>query len=436
MRGKSLKRLVQLLIKNTPGPKPPGDLDSLSAWGRWVGLDSRKKMDRPFCDLPTLRAGDWGNASGLRVKYSTSESVIDFDYYGDEHCLHLNQQYKLVLESNKIKPYLNLVVSRLEEEIMDSAFQQRPAKRSTPISQLIPKTDNDLNVQKSTHNKLVHNGKRPISKKALHQFHTPDKKENGSNFKKFKTTTTPTTPVTPSASSKKLLISEIAQTPLQFKIYKDHQENDSQSNSSSSSKKTTQKIPISDIKSKNLSTPLQSKTVEKDKVPLQKVLDLAQDHHHQLIDITTTPMLKTESSNIFISSAINKDTHSLLYQAQLPLIHLNNWFKITQHQIVQKNQLDNEKSSNFVKMTHEVISCGKYSDQLLFVNCKKISEDVRDDKQQQEVKNENVLLLNYRQYPSMSEKIQKMKNGCKIALIGGVTVVDSLKFYQNWKLES
>ncbi|CAM9011641.1 unnamed protein product [Wickerhamomyces anomalus] len=278
----------------------------------------------------------------------------------------------------------------------DGERQERPARRSTPISKLVPKSDNELNI-KSSKQIRPENGKvkRPISKEALQSFHTPNKHRNVQSIKKAKVT-----PNTPNTPVKKLLLSELASTPLNFKIHNDQ----------STQKTTTPKIPISDI-TPRLNVPKATPN-NVEKVPLQTILDQA-----QVQPFVEIPMMKTESSN-FTSLDLTHDPNSLLYQAQLPIVHLNNWYRVTQHQIVERQTQ--------ITPTHEVISCQKFNGQVLLVDCIKFSDNTK----------ETALLLNYRQHPLASSKVQTIQQGSQISLNEGYKVFQSLRLYKNWKLQT
>lgn len=271
--------------------------------------------------------------------------------------------------------------------------QQRPAKRATPISQLIPKSNAELNIRspKQTIKQDKRKHKRPISKDALQSFHSPDKVNNNEcrALKKLKK---------PSATP--MPISEIASTPLKFEIHQDQPP------------KTppTPKIPMSEIRAKQtLPRPLPTTTTEK--LPLQKILDLAQEQ-----PFNDVPMLKAESSN-FTSLDLAHDQDSLLYQAQIPFVHLNNWYRITQHLIVEKNLK--------LRATHEIVTFQRFNEQIFLVDCIRLIDDVE----------ERALLINYRQHPLTSSKLQDIQPGSKISLLEGCKVLGSLKLYKNWKLQ-
>lgn len=282
---------------------------------------------------------------------------------------------------------------------MDDAVQQRPSKRSRPISALIPKSENELNISKSKQEKngLITPAKS-ITKEKLHEFHSySERDDKQKNLKSRKINSISTSVKTP---SKKLALSEIKSTttPLAFKIKEDVPPTP-----------TTPKIPISNLTPKQNLKPLEQPN---DKIPLQILLDQAQEQPFKEI-----PMLKNDSSN-FTSISLDHDTSSLLYQAQLPFVHMNSWYRVTQSQVLERN-ID-------VEATHIIISCENFSDCLVSVICQKLSDDSL----------ERVLLLNYRQHPYISLKIKKMESGSKISLIEGVKVLDSLKLYRNWKLIS
>lgn len=274
---------------------------------------------------------------------------------------------------------------------MDDAIQQRPSKRSKPISALIPKSENELNISKSKQN-LITPGKS-ITKEKLYDFHNSSSSEKELNKKKIRKVNFPI-----STPTKKLALSEI-KTPLSFKIKED----------TTPITPSTPKIPISTLTPNSSLKP----TVEQsnEKIPLQIFLDKAQDQPFKEV-----PILKNDSSSTSFSSInLNNDTDSLLYQAQLPFIHINSWYKVVQPQIL----------NNFINPTHVIISFEIFSDCLIFVICQNLSNKLI----------EKALLINYRQHPFTNMKINKMGSGSKISLIEGIKIMgSSFKLYKNWKL--
>jgi hypothetical protein len=110
-----------------------------------------------------------------------------------------------------------------------------------------------------------------------------------------------------------------------------------------------------------------------------------------------------------LESVILPEHQGLLKDAHLPLMHLNNWFKLHTPNVLTKSHEGTLQTVGAVR---------KLNDMLMMVT----------------IDNEDILLLNYDQSLPSFNRIQQLRPGDQVRLIQHFQVSSILKLYYDWKL--
>ncbi|CCH43825.1 hypothetical protein BN7_3379 [Wickerhamomyces ciferrii] len=298
---------------------------------------------------------------------------------------------------------------------MDGNTTSRPSKRSKPSPQPFSKSQNEFNIKRNTQS-------NPINKEILRNFHNSTKSDQSNSKSKSKPNTPAKSPgffrknfVLQDNSNSPIInrtpISKVTPSKLKFQIYNDNQPSD----------QTPSKIPISTIKPDTIQSPVTQSPQAIEKISLKSLLEAASRDQSFRDPI---PAVNADfTHNIGVLS--HSEEGSLVHQAQLPFINLNNWMKITEHKILDpSNTVEKDEylySINYLEL---------FNDHLIFAKCQKVHSDdevVGDERK--------VFLLNHKQSIDDTVKInEKIQLGSKVLLFEGFNTPIGIKVYKNWKL--